>query len=142
MKLLRECQLVDEGMDRDGTRIVWVTQEGFRACELFDLMERFDHKLLERCFDLILGGRYDTAIREASIVLETQLREVIGSNSYGVDCECGVRKKGQLKDRFAGEGQPQAMRDLVSVYGDYRNDFAHNFRLLAALANSGGYRFH
>lgn len=131
MELLENRRFIHRNINQDGiTQFIWVTLGGFEASELFRLMREYDHDLLVKCFELILDRRFDTAIREASLVLETRLKQVINSTSWGIDLvNEAFGSKGKLSQRFADDGKRQAMRDLMAgVMGVIRNDFAHNFR--------------
>jgi hypothetical protein len=131
MQLLEKRHFIRREEAQDGiSQTVRATDEGFEACELFHLMEKYDHDLLVKCFELILDHRFDTAIREASLVLETRLKQIIGSTSWGVNLvNEAFGSKGKLGKRFTDDSKRQGMRDLMAgVMGVIRNDYAHNFR--------------
>lgn len=92
----------------------------------------WDDELKTKCSYLIVSRKWDTAIREAMLVLESRLRKISGSSNYGVglvnDC---FKENGHLASRFTNSGERQGFRDLFAgVMGIIRNDFAHNFRTL------------
>lgn len=92
----------------------------------------WDDELIKKCSFLIISRKWDTAIREAMLVLESRLRKISGSSNYGIglvnDC---FKENGHLASRFSNSGVRQGFRDLFAgVMRIFRNDFAHNFRTL------------
>lgn len=88
-------------------------------------------ELLCRANPAIQAGLYDTAVRDACILLESCMREVMNTNDFGAT----------LIDRFFtrvldSEQHPSAhlktLRvEVRSLFKFIRNDFAHNFRVLS-----------
>jgi DNA-binding MarR family transcriptional regulator len=131
LKLLERHHFIRRKVSQDGaSTLVQPTPEGFRAIELYRFMKGFDRTLRKRCFELILERRFDTAIREASLLLESRLRDSIGSTSWGVSLvNEAFGSKGKLAHLFCDDGQRQGMRDLMAgTMAIIRNDYAHNFR--------------
>lgn len=106
------------------------TMDGLYAYFIGTTFSNLDRELVRRCEDLVVQGRWDTAIREAMLVVETRLRTLSGLSGYGVSLvnEC-FRQNGALSNRFEDESMRQNFRDLFAgTMGLIRNDYAHNFR--------------
>jgi uncharacterized protein (TIGR02391 family) len=79
---------------------------------------------------LVANRKYDTAIREAMLVVETRLRTLSASTKWGVDLvNDNFGQKGVFATRFRDDGERQGFRDLFAgVMSVVRNDYVHNFR--------------
>ena len=90
----------------------------------------FDSQLEIHCMDLVVAGKYDTAIRESMLVVETRMRTLSRSTKWGVDLvnDC-FGQKSFFGSKISDESKRQGFRDLFAgVMSIIRNDYAHNFK--------------
>lgn len=109
-----------------------VTEAGFKA--LRELMgrdrENLQSDILSRVIPIVDIGLYDTAIREACLILENRLRELTSSDLYVENLVkhfiSKLKESGQyfFADMKVIDGQ------LRSVFKFVRNDYMHNLKTI------------
>lgn len=107
-----------------------LTEKAIRSYVLGNFFYSCDSQLAAICFDLMVAAKWDTAIREAMLLVETRLKNLSGSVKWGVDLvnEC-FGQKGILASKFKTDSERQGFRDLFAgAMQVIRNDYAHNFR--------------
>jgi len=108
-----------------------LTQDGVTA--LLDVAKyiQYTNEVADLVNPILKIKRYDTAIREASLLLESSIKNFYGINNYGQNLidyhiEDIVNKNGGYYSAaikcYRGE--------LRSIFKFIRNDFAHNFKII------------
>ena len=108
-----------------------LTNSGWRELDGLLRSDRVPlHRLVvERAIPIAEIGRYDSAVREACVSLESRLREIVGSDAYGLT----------LVGQFISllpvppfiSAYVKVMRgDLRTAFKYVRNDYAHNLRVI------------
>lgn len=97
----------------------------------------FDEELARRCFPVLTTGgsnpdSWDTAVRNAGVVLEERLRDVgfiSDPNRVGRSLVNDIfNKNGTLAAKFSVDSERDGYRDLYSgIVGVFRNPSAHRF---------------
>ena len=108
----------------DSLRPVKVTPKGW--VELERLLQ--DEPVLssfERLRRLAEMGLYDTAIRDAGVLLETALRQVTGSRQYGMRLVDAFTKKLETDEQWPNSAVKRFRTDLRTAFKFIRNEFAH-----------------
>lgn len=126
----------------EGSRM-HLTDKAIKSYVLGDFFKGCDPDLEAVCFDLMVQARWDTAIREAMLLIETRLRKLGNSTNWGIDLvnEC-FGSKGTLACRFKSDSERQGFRDLFAgAMGVIRNDYAHNFRTPSKHETTSAIRF-
>jgi hypothetical protein len=76
--------------------------------------------------------RYDTAIREASLFIETSIKEFHGNNLYGQKLiDYHINKTVSLNDNFFSSAIKCYRGELRTIFKFIRNDYAHNFKVIS-----------
>jgi hypothetical protein len=105
-----------------------VTLAGTRAILVRELLAGLPEALLERASRHVEGHRYDTAVREAALLLELRLRNAVGSQAYGqrlVD-EC-FGPRGRLAPGDLPNTHRLTLHGIFKGFFAYvRNEYAHN----------------
>lgn len=103
--------------------------KGVKATLFYELAYDIHPEIVALVEEFILMGRYDTAIREADLLLEMRLREATGTKDFGqklVDKCFG--EDGLLLPASLPNSSRLEMRAIFRRFFNYvRNDFAHNF---------------
>jgi hypothetical protein len=126
-----------EDYDEDrpkGVRIspdgIGVTDVGFQAnLEAACPLESLEPEIKERVGPLLAIPLLDSAVREAGVILETRLREVVKTQAFGQDL---VREYFNLVCSRRGVGSSAFLKvlrgELRTLFKFVRNDFAHSLR--------------
>jgi hypothetical protein len=77
---------------------------------------------LERLAEM---GMYDTAVRDAGVLLETALRDATGSSQYGIRLVDIFTKKLEADRRWPNSAVKRFRTDLRTAFKFVRNEFAH-----------------
>lgn len=81
---------------------------------------------------LIQIGRYDAAIREASLLIETSIKNFYGNNKFGQNLiEFHINDLVKNNDNFYSAAIKCYRGELRTIFKFIRNDFAHNFKILS-----------
>ena len=127
--LLEEFEASDRKPDilfPDYSRTISMTSGGWARLEeqlrRESALSNFDR--LKRISDL---GLYDTAIRDAGVLLETMLRRATGSKQYGLRL-VDIYVRMLARERRLNTASIRRLRaDLRSAFKFVRNEFAHQF---------------
>ncbi len=128
--LISNVSVDESGVVEHDENGMHLTPEAITIYVLGRFFDQLDERLAYRCRSHVIGGVWDTAIREAMLVVETRLRDLSGSTNWGTDLvnEC-FGQKGVLASKFESDSKRQGFRDLFAgVMAVIRNDYAHNFR--------------
>jgi hypothetical protein len=115
----------------------WIELERLMQDE--PILSRFEH--LRRLTEMEM---YDTAIRDAGVLLETALREATGSSRYGIQLVDVFIKKLEADKEWPNSAVKRFRTDLRTAFKFVRNEFAHQivevpqdraFALLVRLAS-------
>lgn len=92
-----------------------------------------DDHLRQHCLDLLLGGKVDTAVRDATVYLETRVRERagLGRRVYGRDVAVGAFSpdSGVLKVSDVKSEQLGAQELFAGAIGLFKNPSSHHVKL-------------
>jgi hypothetical protein len=127
----------DEREEWEDPRVVVITEElvmtaaGRAALESLLVGERqkIDESLMQRAHHAIQANLYDSAIREACVVVETAMRECVGTRAYG------AKLIDEFFDRALSKNLIPAVlktfrTEVRTAFRFVRNDYAHNLRTI------------
>lgn len=115
-----------------------VTERGQEATLLFELTRRVYPRLFDTVEDLLYVGRYDSAVREAAILLENQLRrlddklEVLNGHRL-IDAWCNIAFSTPLGNNVPNPARLEFRADLRRFFTYVRNEFAHNLSTIGVV---------
>lgn len=78
--------------------------------------------------DLIALGKYDTAVRDACVLLETRLKEVTGTTLYGQRLVERFYSDLAAQDCYIASRLKTLRTELRTVFMFVRNEYAHNLK--------------
>jgi len=108
-----------------------VTKNGYKALEnlIMTLSKNLDKELASIVQPLIDLGRYDTAIRESCLMIETLLRRLtgLGNDFYGTKLIEGFYDAALASDRYVSAYLKVLRGELRTAFKFVRNDYMHNF---------------
>lgn len=118
---LQEIEIDDAGLV--------VTKLGLEALQsIAPPVTSLDAKIRERALPLLTIGQYDTAVREASVILETTLRELTLSEHFGQVLAEEFFKIAVNQSGRTSAYLKVARAELRTLFKFVRNDFAHCLR--------------
>lgn len=88
--------------------------------------------LLERTKKIMDLGQFDTAVREACVILETELKSLAKSQQYGERLLNALFKRDELNCLFFPSFLRVMRTEIRAVFKFVRNEFMHNRRELEA----------
>ena len=120
----------DDSVENIGARI-HLTNAGWRELERLLLKERssLNSLIAQKAAPIAAIGAYDAAVREACVILETCIRQTVGSTAYGqalIEQFIAVLST----PPFIAAYNKVLRGDLRAVFKHIRNDYAHNVRVI------------
>jgi hypothetical protein len=105
-----------------------VTDSGFQAnLAAARPLEGLCPEIKERVSAVLAIPLFDTAVREAGVILETRLREIVGSSAFGQDLVREYYKLICSRQRERPSAFFKVLRgELRTLFKFVRNDFAHS----------------
>jgi hypothetical protein len=118
-------------VDRDG---LVLTDAGLAAAEqlLAGELGRLDEEIVRRSAPALQAHHYDSAVREACVVLESTMKSSIGSNHYGVELIDAYFAKATLSRRFISASLKTFRCEVRTAFKFVRNDYMHNLKEITA----------
>ncbi len=118
----------DEGVVRFKEGFLIVTPEGMHAALVQELVHGIPKHMLDRVQDYLERKHYDTAVREAALLLEVRMRTAVRSQAFG---QTLVNECFGTQGRLHPNGLPNAYRlALHAVFRTFfafvRNEYAHS----------------
>ena len=108
-----------------------LTEKGWEKIKEISLSMQYDEAVKERVDSLISIGRFDTAVREASLLIESSIKAFYKSKLYGSKLiEYHIEDIVERNDKFISAAIKGYRQELRTLFKFIRNDFAHNFRVL------------
>lgn len=135
-----DIRMFQRGYDDDGDEVYFPTKRGLRfperefrkvVREYVLTPDTYIHPLIaKKCFPLLHGEQYDSAIMQAFKLIEITIREKISvaADEYGLSL---IRKafhttKGQLTDYDLPTAEREAFSNYIAgAYGYYKNPCSH-----------------
>jgi hypothetical protein len=129
-QLFAGVTVASEHLEFDGGAFS-VTPKGEEVTLLFELTRRVHPDLFSAVESLLFIGRYDSAVREASIILENRLRATTPelaelSGHRLVDAWCERVFAGVLATQISNASRVELRASLRRFFTYVRNEFAHN----------------
>jgi len=128
--------LFDEGefVHREYVHIpefITLTKQGFEALKIIDFSGTLHKEIESIVSPLIMIGKYDSAVREVSLFLETQIKVFHKTNLFGQKLIAHhINAMIGNNDNYNSAALKNYNGELRTVFKFIRNDFAHNFRIL------------
>jgi hypothetical protein len=110
-----------------------VSDSGWDAVErlLFAEREHIAEEILQRIRGVMPLGQYDTAIREACVLIETQMRTAVGSQSYGQALIEEYLPRLRATRRVIPAWLKVIRTEFRALFRFVRNDYMHNLRTIS-----------
>ena len=90
--------------------------------------ERIHADIQQRVDDLVALGRYDTAVRDACVLLETRLKEITGTTLFGQQLVEKLYADLAASERYVSSHLKTLRAELRTVFKFVRNEYAHNLK--------------
>lgn len=111
---------------------ITITQKGYDAFFIHEFTNDVEPALLSRVEPFLYLARYDTVIREASVILEDSLRDLAGAGDevFGLALvdKCLGRKAQLLAGAFANSERLWLRQEFRLYFKFVRNPFSHGTR--------------
>lgn len=107
-----------------------VTDKGYKALHqlLVNEKDNLNSDLMATVQPLMDIGKYDSAIRDACILIETQLRNIVKTNSYGMALTDQFFSKLFRSKKYIPAKLKVFRSEIKTAFKFIRNDYAHNLR--------------
>ena len=114
------ADIADDGMT--------LTESGYKVLQrlLIKNQELLDSELLKRIEPIIKINYYDTAVREACLLLETRVRTLTGTALFGNNLVEHYYLRLVQSNMYTGASLKIIRTDLRSIFKFIRNEHAHN----------------
>lgn len=108
---------------------LFITEAGWVALERLLSGQNLHVGIELATSDFIAIGRYDTAIREAALLLESNIKASVNGKSFGHQLiESHIKHIVSCNQGFKSSSIKAYRNELRTVFSFVRNDFMHNFK--------------
>jgi uncharacterized protein (TIGR02391 family) len=109
-----------------------LSSKGEHAILVYELAFDVHPQIMDRIRDFLLSEHYDTAVREATILIEMKMREATGSSRYGQALieECFGEHGKLLHSGIPNSTRLEIRSAFRRLFRYVRNDFAHSLKSL------------
>jgi hypothetical protein len=112
---------------------ITLTSSGHRKIAELSHVIKLAEQVEELVNPLLKIDKYDTAIREASLLLESTMKKFHSSNKFGQQLvEFHIKDVVKQNDNFYSAAIKCYRGELRTIFKYIRNDFAHNFRIVSS----------
>jgi len=109
-----------------------LNEKGWGKIKEISISMQYEDAVKERVDTLISIGRFDTAVREACILIESSIKAFYKIKLYGTNLiEYHINDIVKHNDNFTSAAIKGYRQELRTLFKFIRNDFAHNFRVLS-----------
>jgi hypothetical protein len=109
-----------------------LTEAGHTALELqlSDEMEHISDRIMQRVRPALSAGLFDSAIREACVLLETELRDTVQSAAFGASLIDDFFRIAMTSGKLIPSQLKTFRIEVRTAFRFVRNEYAHNLRTL------------
>jgi len=107
-----------------------VTNQGYEALHklLVNKKENLNPNLMKIVQPLIDISKYDSAIRDACVLIETQLKDIVKTDNYGMALVDQFFSKLFKSKKYLSSKLKVFRAEIRTAFKFIRNDYAHNLK--------------
>jgi len=116
----------------DGLRL---SESGYQTLErmLFDGRDQITEAIMKRARPAILARLYDSAVREACVVVEATMRSAVGTEAFGAELIREFFRRAEGSKKFIAAQLKTFNTEVRAAFKFVRNEYAHNLRAISEI---------